>query len=318
MPSRFLISAFCAGCVFLAAYSWRAESRMSGAEAPTPAGSIETGVHWANPNDFAQLKRLGHQFAIVSLDRDPQHWREVFDAAEKVGIRLIAGLHPYPYRLEAGAWVIEPAGRAFIEFAGQRRAVTKAIYGFNEPYWLDPATGENNPCGVYSAAELRQLRTEIRQIWPQALVYHDFGRPSLWAPGGSMERDNRCVGLRYRDVSQVADYAGIWFYPFQSAEPYQREELVTSMREELAYVTRFMQAEAIMLGQAFRCARCSSGTRMPTVEEIRDLNCTFRWMGPQAISWYAWRQPFYQESLAGHRELWEALGPRGCPDGRSL
>ena len=52
MPSRFLISAFCAGCIFLAVYSWRAESRMRGAEAPTPAGSIETGVHWANPNDF--------------------------------------------------------------------------------------------------------------------------------------------------------------------------------------------------------------------------------------------------------------------------
>lgn len=316
MLSRFSIAGFCVACIFLAAYSCRKQLIVQGLDAPSPASSVETGVHLANPSDFALLKRLGHQFAVVSLDRNQAHWREVFAAAEKAGVRLIAGLHPYPYRLEDGRWIIEPIGRTCIEFARERPVLVKALYGFSEPYWLDPATGENNPCGVYSAAELRQLRSTIRQIWPRALIYHDFGCPSLWARGGSMERDHSCVGFRYDDVSEMADYAGIWYYPFNSGVPYQREELVESMREEVAYVTRAMRAEAIVLGQAFRCLGCANGTRMPSLEETRDLNCTLRWIGPQAISWYAWRQPPYEDSLADHAEVWPALGARGCPERR--
>jgi len=56
--------------------------------APSPASVVETGVHWAGPADFAQLKRLGYQFAVISLDREPDHWREVFDAAES-GLRKV-------------------------------------------------------------------------------------------------------------------------------------------------------------------------------------------------------------------------------------
>ncbi len=286
--------------------------------APSPASTVETGVHWATLTDFALLKRLGYQFAVVSLDRDPNHWREVFDAAETAGIRLIPGLHPYPFHLEKGRWEIEPAGRQFIRYARGRSAVVKALFLFNEPYWVDPATGDNSPCGAFSAAELRQLRSDVRQLWPRALVYHDFGRPSLWAPGGSMERGYRCVGSRYADTSGIADFAGIWFYPVNAGEGYRREEFVRSIREEVTYVTRAMGAEPIVLGQAFRCERCTDGTRMPTLDEIRDLNCTLRWIGPQGISWYPWRQPLYEDSLANHRDLWEAIGPRGCPEGRGI
>ena len=149
----------------------------------SPASAIETGVHWAAPTDFAQLKRLGHQFAVVSLDRDPDHWREVFDMADQAGIRLIAGLHPYPYKVNAaGEWEIELVGQQFIKYAQTRAPLVKALFVFNEPIWVDPATGRNTPCGALPAAQLRALRTRIHQIWPRALIYHDFGRPSLWAP----------------------------------------------------------------------------------------------------------------------------------------
>ncbi len=290
-----------------------AASRLS---APTPASAIETGVHWAGPEDFALLKRLGYQFAVVSLDRDPDHWRAVFDAAEKAGIRLVAGLHPYPYHLGRNGWEIETVGRKFLEYARSRAGLMKALFVFNEPYWLDPSTGANSPCGAFSAEELRGLRAEIRKVWPRALVYHDFGRPSLWAPGGAMQRQHACVGARYADAAGIADYAGIWFYPVNAGGTYRRDEFVRTMRDELAYVTREMHAEPILLGQAFRCARCTDGTRMPSVDEIRDLNCTMRWLGPQGISWYPWRQPVYEDSLANHEDYWEAIGPRGCPDGR--
>ena len=283
--------------------------------APLLSSAVESGAHWANPSDFRQLKRLGFQFAVVSLNRDEAHWETVFREAERAGIRLIAGIHPYPYRLEAGQWVIEPVGLRFIEFARKHSVVVKALYGFSEPYWVDPSTGVNTPCGAHSAAELRDLRKWIRRIWPEARLYHDFGRPSLWAPGGAMERDHGCVGNRYADASGVADYAGIWFYPVSGRQGYQREELVRSMREEVAYVTLSMRAEPIVLGQAFRCEGCGEGTRMPTVNEARDINCTLRWIAPHAISWYLWRQPPSRDTLIAHPELWEAIDARGCPDG---
>ena len=305
----------CATGALILAYSC-GEAALKQLEAPNQSSSVESGAHWANPKDFAELKRLGHQFAVVSLDRNQDHWREVFDAAEAAGIRLIPGLHPYPYRLDNGHWEIEPAGRQFIQYARERSTLVKALFVFNEPYWVDPATGDNSPCGAFSAAELRELRNEIHRAWPKAAIYHDLGRPSLWAPGGSMERDYRCVGNRYADATGIADFAGIWYYPVNRGAEYRREELVRSIREEVAYVSQSMKAEPIVLGQAFRCDQCADATRMPNVDEIRDLNCTLRWIAPQAISWYSWRLPGYPDSLANHRELWEATGPRGCPANR--
>jgi hypothetical protein len=131
-----------------------------------------------------------------------------------------------------------------------------------------------------------------------------------------MQQSHACVGTRYADVTGIADFAGIWFYPVNAGDGYRREQLVRSMREEVAYVTSEMGAEPIILGQAFRCKDCTDGTRMPSLDEIRDLNCTLRWIAPQGISWYPWRQPAYEDSLVKHEELWEAIGPRGCPEGR--
>ena len=280
-----------------------------------PAGVIETGAHWAAPTEYAQLKRLGYQFAVITLDRDPDHWREVFDMAERAGIRLIAGLHPYPYRLVRGQWEIEPIGQQFIKYAQTRSTLVKALFVFNEPFWVDPVTGRNSPCGAISAEELRALRADIHRIWPQVRIYHDFGRPSLWTPGGSMERDNACVGNKYADLADVADYAGIWFYPVNASEGYRRDGLIRSMSEEISFVTRRMRAEPVALAQAFRCVRCTDGTRMPTVDEARDINCTLRWLAPQSISWYPWRQTAYRDSLVDHRELWPVTGPGACRDG---
>ena len=316
MLSGFQIRVLCSATAFATAMSC-SDVVAKRLRPPSPASAIETGVHWAAPADFTQLKQLGYQFAVVSLDRDPDHWREVFDSAEKAGIRLVAGLHPYPYRLQGEHWEIEPVGRQFISYAQARGRLVKALFVFNEPYWVDPATVSNSPCGAISAAELRELRTEIRRIWPHAKIYHDFGRPSLWAPGAAMQREHPCVGRRYADVKDIADFAGIWFYPVNAGEGYRREELVRTMRDEVAYVTHEMRAEPILLGQAFRCKNCTDGTRMPSLDEIRDLNCTMRWIGPQGISWYPWRQPAYDDSLANHKELWEAVGPRGCPEGGS-
>ena len=211
---------------------------------------------------------------------------------------------------------MEPAGRRFIEFAKSQSTVVKALYGFNEPIWVNPHTGANEPCGALSGGDLRQWRNAVRKIWPEAMIYHDFGRPSLWAPGGSMERDHAgCVGQRYADMAEVADYVGVWYYPVNAREGYQREELVRSLREEVAYVTRRMKAETVLLGQAFRCDRCKNGTRMPSESEMQDLNCTMRWIAPMAISWYPWRQPAYDDSFASHPELWPASGPGACPAG---
>lgn len=281
--------------------------------APAADGGVETGAHWAAPADFLQLKRLGYQFAVITFDADPQHWTEAFDQAERAGIRLIAGLHPYPYRLDkaTGEWHIDGVGEEFIAFAQSRSNIVKALYVFNEPYWVDPASGVKNPCGALAANDLRKLRLAIGALWPRVKIYHDIGRPSQWAPGGGYALENPCIDDRFADASGIADLVGVWHYPV-AKQGYDRETLVQALRVELDYVSQRMNAEAIVLGQAFRCSRCAGPTRMPALDEVRDINCTVRWLAPQAISWYPWRQPAYEESLERHRELWPATSPRAC------
>lgn len=275
-----------------------------------PSSGVETGAHWADPGDFADLKRLGYQFAVITFDNDRQHWVDGFAAAERAGIRLIAGLHPYPYRLnpDSGAWQIDPAGQEFIAFARSKAHIVKALYVFNEPYWVDPATGVKNPCGALAADDLRLLRAAIRALWPQAKIYHDLGRPSQWAPGGGYQQANPCIGARFADATGVADLAGVWFYPMDK-HGYDRQTMVDALKGEIEYVSRRMRAEAVVLGQAFR----SGPMPMPGIDEVRDINCTVRWLAPQAISWYPWRQLSFEESLAKHTELWPATSPRACP-----
>ncbi len=273
---------------------------------------VETGTHWADPPEFPTLVKLGYSFVITTLDpHNRKSWKKTFDAAEAAGIKLSVGLYPEPYRLRDGQWSITAEGKAFLRFAASRASIVKSVFVYNEPYWIHPLTGRQNKCGALPADELRLLRNAIRAVWPQALVHHDLGDPSKWAPGGAYARRYPCLGEKYADQTGVADLVGIWYYPFVE-EGYLRESSLAGLRREIAFVREKMHAEPVVAGQAFRCSHCGEASRWPSAEELQDWNCSLRRLAPQAISWYPWRQEMYEDYLSKHPQLWPLTGAQPC------
>jgi hypothetical protein len=274
--------------------------------------AVETGTHWAASSDFPTLQRLGYKFVITTVPAtDRRQWGETFDAAEQARLQLIVGIWPPPYSLRDGVWTITSEGRAFLNYAASRAGLVKGIFVYNEPYWVNPFTGENDYCGALSATELRELRTTIRRVWSDAKVFHDLGRPSTWAPGGPMPRDFACVGDKYANAEGVADFVGIWYYPFDIGT-YRKSYALGELRREIGYVRSKMQAQPIIAAQAFRCLRCGEATRFPTQQELKDWNCATRSLGPYGISWYPWRQASYDDYLSNHPEMWSSTEPAVC------
>jgi len=281
---------------------------------PLLSQTVETGTHWAAPRDFVTLKNIGYQFVVTTVSNNPANWRDTFDAAEANGLRLIVGLADHTqYRLNTatGAWTISATGEAFLRYAALRSTLVKAIFVFNEPYWVDPWTNQNNTCGALSAAQLRRLRTALRGVWPEARVFHDIGAPRLWAPGAQLPRDYPCIGTKYADQQGVADFVGIWFYPFESSG-YRKAEALAALRADVDFVRQSMGAEPVIDAQSFICKSCQEATRWPTAEEIQDWNCAVRGLQPAAISWYVWQQDLYNDYLANHPDHWTRTTAASC------
>jgi len=272
---------------------------------------VETGTHWPTVSEFPRLKSLGYSFVVITVDGNPSNWATTFDAAERSGLKLIIGVYNPPYTLANGVWTITPTGQSFLRYAQSRASLVKAVFVFNEPYWVDPWTYENSLCGQISAADLRSLRTEIRKIWPGAKIFHDIGAPEAWAPGGTVHRQNACVGNKYADQSGVADLVGLWFYPFERTG-YLRDQGLAAMRVGMEFARGKMGAEPLLDAQAFRCRNCGEASRFPTAAEIKDWNCALRDLQPNAISWYVWRQSIYDDYLANYPALWPSTSPSAC------
>jgi uncharacterized protein (TIGR03437 family) len=277
------------------------------------AQAVETGTHWAEPSEFPTLRNLGYNYAIVAINSSLEtEWARVFNAADSAGLRLVAGLYPAPYTLSNGVWTISQTGQRFLRFAATRSATIKAIFVYNEPYWLSPFTNQTSFCGNVTAAELRSLRTAIQQIWPAAKIYHDLGAPSQWAPGGTLRRQYACIGDKYADQTGVADLVGIWSYPFDTNNRYNKTNALSLLQTESSFVRQQMRAEPVILGQSFLCPGCGEATRFPTIDELRDWNCAIRALSPESVSWYVWRQAIYQDFLANHPPHWPATSPTAC------
>ncbi len=299
-----------AGCILFWAFRRLDHNAAAVLAAPNPLpvvtpAVVETGTHWASPSDYADLHNLGYQFVITVLGTRRDTWKATFDAAEANGLKLIIGLYPAPYSYGPGGWSITRDGVDFLNYAASRPNLMKALFVYNEPYWVDPFSGATNICGAVPAAQLRGLRSTIRAVWPDAKIFHDIGQPGAWAPGGWLRAETPCLADKYADATGVADYVGIWSYPFDLAG-YHRTEALATLQREIAYVTTQMQAQPIVDMQAFRCDNCGEATRWPSFFEMKDWNAAVRCLGPQAISWYPWRQDAYDDYLANHPEMWPA------------
>jgi hypothetical protein len=298
--------------------TWDAFGASQSPMARAPQTTLPAGAHWANPEDFSTLVRsTGAQFAVLNVaPGDVAQRRRIFDAAQQTGIKLIMGAEPSPYTLNPdGTWSISVEGISFLNDLAAHSSVVQAVFVFNEPYWYSMRSHQTDICGGTTAAELRALRTHIQSIWPQAKIYHDLGDPEGWTKGGSVWRP--CVGAKFEDQTGVADYVGIWNYPFDK-NTFHRQAALDFAYRGSRFVTENMRAIPVMLAQSHGCTTAACGGKvdavMPTPSQMNDLNCSFRRILPPGslISWYVWRQALYTDQLANHPELWPFVGAAMC------
>jgi hypothetical protein len=276
--------------------------------------AIQTGSHWAEPSDYPTLKNIGYSFAITNVaPGDLAGAAAKLDAAKAAGIKLIIGLYafggPEPYSYANGQWTITQAAQNSLNYFKSRETEILAFFGLNEPYYTG-LTG-TNACGYYSAAQLRQFRTQIRAIWPGAKIYHDIGQPSEWAPGGSLYNSYSCIGQKYADQTGVADYVGVWDYPFELGG-YMKTRALATLSRETSFVINSMGAIPVWLNQSH--AASSLNLLFPTTASLLDWNCSVRRALPAGslISWYVWRQGIYSDVLASHPEDWSSTNAAAC------
>ena len=277
-----------------------------------------TGAHFPQVSDFPVLAELGYNFAVETLDPSrPATWKAMLDAAHAAGLKLIAGGYPPPYTESNGSWSISAQGQQLLSYLQSRSNLIMAVYVFNEPYYTDPVNGGAFPCGFYSAADLRALRSAIQSYWPGAKIYQDIGSPAAWTPGGSNAQQNFCVGTKYADQTNVADYVGIWYYPFTGAGD-QNDAGIAELTAQANFVRNSMQpAMPVSLNQSYACALCSTpGLVFPTAAEIYQWNCATRNLPVAAVSWYPWRAfSLYTEAMAGSPALWPLTTAASCNTG---
>jgi hypothetical protein len=238
--------------------------------------------------------------------------------ASAAGIKLVVGLWPPPYTLNSdnATWTISALGNTFLQNLAANSSSVLGVYVFNEPYYTGSGNSQN-ACGVYSAAQLAQLRTQIQAVWGGAKIYQDIGDPTAWIPGGSVWQS--CVGNKYAVQTNVADYVGIWYYPFSSANAYGSAAVTTFVNRVAPYVKNSMSpAVPVFLAQSFAAGSGSAGDGssaiMPTAANMKSLNCTLRTLLPTGsmISWYVWIQAGYTDYLKNHSELWPDAPASAC------
>ncbi len=277
-----------------------------------------TGTHFPQLSDFPELAQLGYDFALIVVDpSQPDAWKQALDAAQSAGLKLIVGAYPLPYAYNAGNWSVSPQGQQLLAYLQSRSSLVLAVYVFNEPYGSDPYTGNVTPCGNFSAADLRALRATIQSYWPGAKINHDIGSPADWAPGGAYASVTPCVGTKYADQSNMADYVGIWYYPFLGSGDQQAAGLA-NLKTQVQYVLNSMKpAVPVSLNQSYACSNCIfSGYVFPTASQLYQWNCAVRSIPFGAVSWYPWRRfSSYSEALADAPALWPLTTAASCGSG---
>lgn len=289
---------------------------------PQSNTGLLTGAHFAVSSDYTTFKSIGFDFALTVLSAgDTAGLQSALSAAAANNIKLIIGQWPPPFTLNAdnATWTIAPSEIAFLQSLAANPANVLAVYVFNEPYWTDTTNTNTNACGMYSAAQLRQLRSEIQSVWPAAKIYQDIGNPSAWVQGGSVWTP--CAGTKYADQTNVADYVGIWYYPFSSTATggYNRAQALSFASTVGAFVKSSMApATPVFLAQSFAGSSGTAGDGgaavMPTATQLLDLNCSLRPLLPAGslISWYVWNFSTYSNDLKNAPALWSSAPTAAC------
>ena len=251
-----------------------------------------TGTHWPDVSDYSQLKSIGYGFGVTNVaPGDVAGAKQKLDAAHNAGIKLIIGLYafggPEPYVLNAnGTWTISRGSIDVLNYLESRESDIVAFFGFNEPYWVEPGRRHRAPAASSPPRSCRQLRTKIQAVWPEPRSTTTSAGRASGRRGGLLQRIF-VLGNKYADQTGVADYVGVWDYPFETTGYMRRGDWLVC--KETNFVINSMHAVPVWLNQAHGIL---GSLVFPTQAPLPAWYSAVRSALPAGslISWYVWRQ----------------------------
>ncbi len=254
------------------------------------AASHLTGGHWVDAGDMATVKAAGWGFVVESID--PSAGQSALfarlDAAKAVGLQVIINFFPYPFTWNGTTWTITAAGQARLaDLASYNTAnpgVIFAYMGMNEPYQLTLGS-------AITATALKAFPAAVKTYFPAAKIYHDMDQPDAYAG-------------TYPDQTGIADYVGMWDYPFLEDGSYTREASRSRILQQHKFIREKMGAQPVVLLQSLADPTFGPHFRFPSGAEMQD------WVDAIAdhvsvgtpLSWYVWNQASYTDYLKNHQD----------------
>jgi hypothetical protein len=249
-----------------------------------------------------EVKDLGVTTVIQtfpqSLVGDPtreDHWLLFLDAAEEVGIDVVAYLWPSTVYPNVGDPFDYDDLKAFIDVVGDHPALIGYV-GLHEP--LEPSEG-------ISEQELKDFYTEMKTYAPSLKIAHFMGNISYW--------DENRTDWDFSDG--VCDICMIYYFPFRylNGDPVYEQDIVLSVVEPNVEIMaeRDPDAELWFLGQAFEQSAHYRNLRMPTPEEMKQLYWDVMQYPVDGFMWYSWQHTDQYDALLGDpgmEEQQEAVG----------
>ena len=221
-------------------------------------------------------------------------------------------VRPEPYSYSNGQWTISAAGRT-----------SSTTWRVDPPSSLHSSSSTSRTGSTRSRARrAHAARCQQRTCGASGRRFNQFGRAqestttsasrALGRPAGTLYNSYSCIGNKYADQSGVADYVGVWDYPFE-AGGYQEARALSTLNRETNYVINSMHAVPVWLNQSHAASCCS--LVFPTKAQILEWNCSVRAALPAGslISWYVWRQGIYSDTLSAHPEDWTSTTAAACP-----
>jgi hypothetical protein len=250
---------------------------------------------------LSQMKALGITTVIQTFPESllggpyESYWLHFLDAAQTVGIDVVAYLWPSTVYPNPGDPFYYDDLKAFIDVVGDHPALIGYI-GLHEP--LEPLEG-------ISEQELKDFYTEMKTYAPNLKIAHFMGNIAYW----DENRDDW-------DFSDgVCDICMIYYFPFRyvNGDPVYEQDIVLSVvGPNMSLVQeRDPDAELWFLGQAFTQSAHFRNLRMPTPEEMETLYLDVMQEPLEGFMWYSWRHTDQYDELLGDPGMEDQQGAVG-------
>lgn len=261
---------------------------------------------------LTEVKNLGFNTVIQTFPdalrgtADEEDWLHFLDAAETVGIDVIAYL--WPNTTYSAGEPDDPDDTTFDYTALED--FLDVVYGHPALIGFVGLHEPLEPGAQISSQELNDFYTHMKGVAPSLKIAHYMGDIPYW--------DVRRPDFDFSDG--MCDFCMIWYYPFSCGhdvdpptttlciDPVYEEDMVLPVvQSNLAWVgASDPDAEVWFLGQTFANAAHWRNLRMPTVDEMDALYLHVMQEPVDGFLWYLWSHTADQAD--------EGLGDAGNED----